>query len=139
MDLQDVPVPVVTEETLVPPDAEVLLVRLVKRAVTVLQEKMVVQARPDSQVTKVLLEILVQLVPEETRDKTGYLGLLERKGPWETLESDPSAQRGRRGHLGVLGTWVLLVPVVLLVLTVLEDLQVVMVLLDLLDLPVDLA
>lgn len=29
------------------------------------------------------LEILVQLDPEETRDKMGYLDLLERKEPWD--------------------------------------------------------
>lgn len=35
------------------------------------------------QVTMEPLEILVHLVPEETRDKMAYQDLLEKKEPWE--------------------------------------------------------
>lgn len=35
------------------------------------------------QVTRGLLEILVQLVQGETRVRMGYLDLLEKKEPWE--------------------------------------------------------
>lgn len=57
-----------------------------------------------------LLEIQVQLVLEETRDRTGYLDLLERKELWELLELDLEDQRGRKVNLGVLEKRVLLVP-----------------------------
>lgn len=92
--LQEPVAPVAPKGFLEPQDAEVLLGLLVKRVAMVLQGKVALQVPLASQVTRVLLEILVQLVQEETRDRTGYLDLLERKEPWELLELDPGAQRG---------------------------------------------
>lgn len=137
--LQETVAPVALKDILDPRDAEVLLGLLVKRVVMVRRVKMALQDPPASQVTRGLLEILVQLVPEETRDRMGYLDLLGRREQWELLESDPGAQKGRQVHLGVLGRRVLLVSVVLLVPMVLGEIQVVLVLLDLLVLLVVLA
>lgn len=130
--LQEPSVPAAPKDILEPQDAEVHLVLLVKRAVMALQGTMALQVPPASRVTKGLLEILVQLVQEETRDRTVYQDLLERKEPWELLELAPVVQKGRKEHLGVLGRRVLLVPVVPLVPVVLKDTQDVLVLLDLL-------
>lgn len=137
--LQETVAPVAPKDSLDPRDAEVLLGLPVKRVVMVLRGKMDLQDPPASQVTRGLLETLVQLAPEETRGRTGYLDLLERKEPWVLLEVDPGAQMERRVHLGVLGRWVLLVSVVHPVPMVLGETQVVLVLLDLLVLLVVLA
>lgn len=137
--LQETVAPVALKDFLDPLDAEVLRGLMVKRVVMVLQGKMALQDPPASQVTRGVLEILVQLVPEETRDRTGYLDLLERKEKWELLEWGPKAQRGRQVHLGVLGRRALLVSVVHLVPMVLGETQVVLVLPVLLVLLVVLA
>ncbi|KAF0030983.1 hypothetical protein F2P81_017714 [Scophthalmus maximus] len=96
------------------PGEKVHLDLLEKRVVTVLRGKLDLQDPAVSQVTKGLLEILVLPVPEEARDKMGYLDLQERKEPWEAL----------------LGRRALLDPVALLVPVVLEENQGVLVLLD---------
>lgn len=137
--LQETVAPVAPKDFLDTRDAEVLLGLLVKRVVMVLRGQMALRDPPASQVTRERLEILVQLVPEGTRDRTAYLDLLERKEPWELLELDPGAQRGRQVLLGVLGRRVLLVSVVHLVPMVLRETQVALVLLDLLVLLVILA
>lgn len=130
--LQEPSVPAAPKDILEPQDAEVHLGLLVKRAVMVLKGPMALQVPPASQVTKGLLEILVQLVQEETRVRMVYQDLLERREPWELLELVPVDSRGRKEPLGVLGRRVLLVPVVPLVPVVLMDTQDVLVLLDLL-------
>lgn len=124
--------PVAPKDILDPKDAEVLLGLLVERVVMVLRGQMALQDPPASQVPRGLLEFLVQPVPEETRDRMGYLDLLERKEQWVLLEPGPGAQMGRRVHLGIPGSRVLLVSVVHLVPMVLGETQVVLVLLDLL-------
>ncbi|XP_034720509.1 uncharacterized protein LOC117939352 [Etheostoma cragini] len=127
--LQETVAPVAPKEILDPRDAEVLLGLLVKRVVMVLRGTTALQDPPASQVTRALLEIQVQLVPEEHRGRMGYLDLQERKEPWELLEADPGAQMGREVHLDVLGRRVLPVPAAHLVLLVLGDTQGVTVLL----------
>lgn len=130
--LQESVAPVAQKDTLEAQDAEVLLGLLVKKVMMVLMGKMALQGPLASQVTRGLPEILVHLVQEETRDKMEYQDLLEKKEPWELLELDPGALRGRKVNLGMQGRGGLLVPAVLLVPLVLEEIQVVLVLLDLL-------
>lgn len=91
---------------------------------------MALQDPQDSQETKGLLGILVHLVPEETRDRMGYLDLLERKERWGLLELDPRAQRGRKVPQVVLESRVHLGPVDLLAPVVLVEIQAFLVLLD---------
>lgn len=56
-------------------------------AVTVPQGVVALQDQQDSQVTKELLENLVQLVPEETRDRMEYQDPLGRREQWEVGDS----------------------------------------------------
>lgn len=109
--LQESVAPVAPKDPLDPQDAEDLRGLLVIKAAMVLLVKVDLQDPPVSQATRALLEILVQLVPEETRDRMGYLDLLERKELWGLLELDLEDQRGRKVNQGVLEKRVLLVPV----------------------------
>lgn len=103
------------------------------------QELKAPQETPVSQATRGLLETLVYLVAEETRDRMGYLDLLERKEPWDVLELDLKAQTERKVHPDVLEKRVLLVPVDPLGLWVLKEIEGFPVFLDLLVLLVILA
>lgn len=96
--LQESVAPVAPKDRLDPLDAEDLRGVLEIKVAMVLQVEVDLQDLPASQATKALLEILVQLVPEETRDRMGYLDLLERKELWELLELDLEDQRERKVH-----------------------------------------
>lgn len=122
--------PVALKDLKGPQDVEVLLDLLVRRVMMAFWGKLALQDPVAFQVTRGLLEILVHLVPEETRDKMGYLGLQERKEPWELLDLDPVAQKERKVHLDLLERRALQVHVGLLVPLVQGDIQVALASLD---------
>lgn len=91
--------------------AEDPLVLLERRVLMVSQDVMATQAPADSQETRVLPEIQVHQVQEETRDRTGFPDLQERKGPWEPQDLDLEAQRDIKELQAVWGTGAPLAPV----------------------------
>lgn len=123
MVLQETVAPVAPKDPVDLQDAEDLQGLLVIKVVMVLQVKVDLQDPLASQATRALLEILVQLVPGETRDRTGYLDLLGRKEPWELLELDLEDQKGTKVNQGVLEKRVLLDPVGLRVHVGLQETQ----------------
>lgn len=102
----------------------------------VLKGNLAVQVPLASKVTLGHLEFLAHLVQEETRDRMGYLDLLERKERWEYLSLDLRDEMERKVHLGVPGRRVPPVPLDLLGHLVQQEIQAAPDLLDHLALPV---
>ncbi|KAG8001698.1 Macrophage receptor MARCO, partial [Nibea albiflora] len=79
---------------------QVLLVPLVKKGCDGFQGKMALQGPPDCTGTEVLLEILVQLVPEETRDRLGYLASWRERGYGSSWNRTHRPRGGEGAHTG---------------------------------------